>query len=143
MHETKSTISVRRSINKLDPKTRHCPDLVVITIVAGSRSMPDSLYPYLADCLDTLLITKIVSGHASQGADKLGEWYGWERDIEVILMPADWDRYGRAAGHRRNAEMAGVAEALAAFWDGVSPGTRGMIDIAKKRGLQVQVFKVT
>ena len=37
--------------------------------------------------------------------------------------------------------MATKADALIAVWDGVSRGTKHMIDIAKKNGLSVFVYK--
>ena len=39
----------------------------------------------------------------------------------------------------RNAEMAKVADALIAFWDGKSRGTAHMINFAKRKGLDVYV----
>lgn len=38
-------------------------------------------------------------------------------------------------------DMGDYGEALLAFWDGRSPGTRMMIDIARKKGLRVVVVK--
>jgi len=37
--------------------------------------------------------------------------------------------------------MADVADALIAFWDGQSRGTKSMIEIARRKGLQVAVVK--
>ena len=82
----------------------------------------------------------IVSDHAS-GADALGERYAQERGYETEVYPADWKTNGRAAGPIRNAQMAAVADALIAFWDGKSRGTKNMIDTATKRGLQVAVVR--
>lgn len=48
----------------------------------------------------------------------------WRGDRQIIPMPADWDRYGNAAGPIRNRKMAEVADALVAVWDGRSPGTK-------------------
>src|SRR3990167_8273321 len=36
--------------------------------------------------------------------------------------------------------MAEYAGALIAIWDGESPGTKHMIDLAKKKGMKVKVF---
>ena len=82
----------------------------------------------------------IVSGHAS-GADALGEHYALERDLQLETYTADWKAHGRAAGPIRNAQMASVAHALIAFWDGKSRETKNMIDTATKRGLQVAVVR--
>ena len=64
---------------------------------------------------------------------------GGHFDIPVKRVPANWEKFGRSAGHRRNAEMAQYADGLVAFWDGLSPGTRSMIDLAKGRGLKVHI----
>lgn len=39
----------------------------------------------------------------------------------------------------RNREMAANADALIAFWDGKSRGTKNMIEEAQKRGLKVSI----
>ena len=41
----------------------------------------------------------------------------------------------------RNKEMAQNADALVAFWDGESRGTKSMIDLAKEYDLAVRVLK--
>lgn len=110
-------------------------------IVAGSREFSD--YDLLRNRLDYLLQNKpdvtIISGTA-RGADQLGERYAAERGYAVERHPADWDRYGKSAGYRRNAEMAECSDALVAFWDGQSRGTRHMINLAKEKGLAVRVI---
>ena len=80
----------------------------------------------------------IISGGAT-GADALGEQFAKENNLELIVVPANWEKYGRAAGPRRNAEMAEMADALIAFWDGKSRGTKNMIETAEKKGLLVRV----
>lgn len=111
-------------------------------IIAGGREFND--YPLLKAKVDASLNTKskthkivIVSGKA-RGADSLGERYAAERGYEVSAHPADWDAYGKSAGYRRNAEMAQEADALIAFWDGKSRGTKHMIDLAEKHGLVIR-----
>lgn len=110
-------------------------------IVAGGRDFNN--YAGLAASLDYLLKNindeiQIVCGMA-RGADKLGEQYAKERGYKVIYMPADWDIDGRSAGFKRNIKMAEYADALVAFWDGKSSGTRHMIETAKSKGLDIRV----
>lgn len=87
---------------------------------------------------------RIVSGTA-RGADKLGEQYAQIAHYDVSRFPAAWDLYGKSAGYKRNAEMAKFASedgnigVLIAFWDGKSRGTKHMIDLAKRYGLDVHV----
>lgn len=116
-------------------------------IIAGGRDFMD--YALLKSTCDQLLAESsrsqqpiIVSGHAT-GADKLGERYAKEKGWKTDLHPADWIRHGRAAGPIRNREMAMAANALIAFWDGKSRGTKNMIDLANKMGLQVAVVNYT
>lgn len=114
-------------------------------IIAGCRDFNN--YVLLKERCDYFLQRKlmecdviIVSGHAP-GADALGERYAQEMGLQIELYPADWDQYGRAAGPRRNAEMAAVADALIAFWDGQSRGTKNMIDTARQKGLKTAVVR--
>ena len=82
----------------------------------------------------------IVSGGA-RGADSLGEKYSDEEGFDLEVYPAQWDKYGKRAGFRRNEQMAEVADALIAFWDGKSHGTKHMIDIMNNKNLEVRVVK--
>jgi hypothetical protein len=108
------------------------------TIIAGSRDMTD----YSVVCTAMLdfaeEVTEVVSGEA-RGVDRLGEKWATMRGIPVKRFPANWDRFGRSAGYKRNTEMARYAEALVAIWDGKSKGTKNMIDEAKRLGLVVHV----
>ena len=110
-------------------------------IIAGTRYFND--YALLCEYADYKLSKirqpiEIVSGHA-RGADTLGERYAEERGYKLTLFPAEWDKYGKSAGPRRNKEMAEYANALIAIWDGKSIGTKNMIDIAKEKGLKIGI----
>jgi len=111
-------------------------------IVAGGRGFNN--YPLMKERLNVLLANQpevtIISGTAA-GADRLGERYAEERELPVERYPAQWDLHGKAAGYKRNQQMAEVADALVAFWDGQSRGTKHMIDIATKIGLAVRVVR--
>ncbi len=113
-------------------------------IVAGSRSFGN--YSLLKKKLDAILKEKknthhvqIISGCAD-GADKLGEIYAKEHNLELKLFPADWNLYGNKAGYIRNAVMADFAHAVVVFWDGKSPGTHHMIKVAHKVNLPTRVI---
>ena len=85
-------------------------------------------------------IKEIVSGGA-RGADRLGEDIARMCHISVKRFIPDWDALGKRAGYVRNAEMGDYADALLAFWDKESKGTKQMIDYAIKKGLRVRVVK--
>ena len=108
-------------------------------IIAGSRTFTD--YKKLCEVCDQILQDQnnieIVSGAYYRGADKLGEKYATEKGLKLTKFPADWKRFGRAAGPKRNEQMANYADALVAFWDGKSRGTKNMIDLAEQLGLHL------
>ena len=111
-------------------------------IIAGSRGFND--YRKLEEKMDHLLQNQkdviIISGNA-KGADTLGETYAVARNYGLETYPADWDEYGKSAGYIRNEQMAKIADAAVIFWDGVSKGSKHMIDLAHKHNLKVRVIK--
>ena len=82
---------------------------------------------------------EIVCGGA-RGADAIGKQWGEKNNLSVVMFPADWKTHGKSAGYKRNAQMAEYADALIAFWDGNSRGTKHMIDLANKHGIVIRVF---
>ena len=109
-------------------------------IVAGSLTFND--YPLLRSKLDKILSrqkeVQIVCGEA-KGADALGRHYAEEKGYEVLSYPADWDKYGKSAGFKRNLQMAEVADSLVAFWDGKSKGTKHMVDTMQAMNKPVRI----
>ena len=112
-------------------------------IIAGSRDFFN--YQLLKLKCDKILkkvdsSIEIVSGEA-RGADKLGEEYAVNKKYRIKRFPADWEKYGKSAGFRRNEQMAEYADCLIAFWDSKSRGTKHMIDTAKSMGLSVRIIR--
>ena len=111
-------------------------------IIAGSRSIRHAVVLEAAIAASGWAdaITEVVSGGAT-GVDALGEEWAYKNHRRLMVFPADWDTYGRSAGIRRNRQMAGYATHLIAVHDGVSKGTKHMIEEAKRRGLKVFVYE--
>lgn len=110
-------------------------------IIAGSRDFNN--YPLLRETMDKLLCNitdeiTVVCGQA-RSADTLGEQYAMECGYSIAYFPADWKKYGKRAGYLRNEQMAQNADALAAFWNGESRGTRNMIELTRQYGLKVRI----
>lgn len=110
-------------------------------IIAGGRDFSD--YTRLEHVMWDLswdLEDIIIASGGALGADLLGERFAWEYDIEVEQHMPNWDILGKGAGFMRNVEMAVSADTLIAFWNGVSRGTKHMIDTAHKNQLEVHVY---
>lgn len=125
-------------------------------IIAGSRNFNDFTLleksvekirqDIIAEKSKSISRVCIVSGTA-RGADRLGELYAQKAGLHTYKFPADWDNLGKRAGYVRNEEMAKFAikdgnyGILISFWDGESKGTKHMIDLAQKHGLEVHVIR--
>lgn len=101
-------------------------------IIAGSRTIQVAPFEMRAILKHYgLSPTEIVSGTAN-GVDKCGEKFAKEAGITLIQFPADWDRFGKSAGHKRNAQMAEYGDCLLLIWDGQSKGSAGMKSIMER-----------
>jgi hypothetical protein len=111
-------------------------------IIAGSRAITD--FPTVCDAVQRsgFPISRVLSGMA-RGVDALAIRYAQEKGLPLDPFPAQWTKWGRGAGYKRNVQMAQNADALIAIWDGASPGTKHMIQVAKSRGLRVFVASKT
>tara|TARA_R110000851_G_scaffold227519_4_gene380335 strand:+ start:3537 stop:3902 length:366 start_codon:yes stop_codon:yes gene_type:complete len=114
-------------------------------IIAGSREFVD--YELASTIINKFISsrysplgTTIISGCAN-GADLLGTRYSIENDIPLMPYPANWEKYGKSAGYRRNLEMAKAGTHLLVFWDGISLGTGHMIDLATDYDLEIEIFR--
>lgn len=108
--------------------------------VVGSRDFDD--FPRLTRVLDGIkaLEFRLVSGGA-RGADRLAEDYARMRGIDIIVLPAEWEKHGLSAGKRRNQLIVNVADAMIAFWDGRSKGTKDVMLRARIKGIPVHVVR--
>lgn len=111
-------------------------------IVCGGREYRDRKRVYgVLDSMDKKHgFTTVIHGGA-RGADQMaGEW-AISRGKTVMCMPADWEKYGKAAGHKRNQRMIDVCapDACIAFPGGA--GTADMVARARKAGLKVKEIK--
>lgn len=118
-------------------------------IIAGSRDYDNyKIFSAIVNMIfnDSYTVNdrvEIVSGGCS-GPDIMGERYAHENDIECVTFPAEWKKYGRSAGIKRNNQMIQYASnsnipTLIAFWNGKSKGTKHTIDQAKENNFRVFV----
>jgi hypothetical protein len=114
-------------------------------VICGSRDFED--YPVLRAFCDKILSNKaqthkivVVSGTA-KGADTLGERYADEKGYACLRYPADWERFGRSAGMRRNERMLDESDGVIAFSKNGSRGTEHMITVTKAAGKKCAVYR--
>lgn len=106
-------------------------------IVCGGRDYNDTKAIFTA--LDKLHaqtpIEAVIHGNAS-GADRIGGAWDENRGVGNWPVPAQWAKFGKSAGPRRNQNMLGMgADAVVAFPGG--RGTADMIRRAEKSGVKV------
>lgn len=108
-----------------------------VLIVAGPRNYYDRavISDALVDVICDIQPVKILTGDA-KGVDQIVAELCFQTGIEYEQFPANWDKYGRSAGPRRNYEMALHGTHLLAFYNG-SPGTSSMIYFAERHDLKV------
>lgn len=115
-------------------------------LVCGSRDYP--LPGLVASRVSGYPAGTVLIVGGARGPDRIAENVGRASGLDVQVFRAEWDRYGRAAGYRRNMDMASELQAgepdaerlVIAFHDGRSRGTANMIEIARARGLPVELW---
>ena len=92
---------------------------------------------------DAIKYSTIIQGCA-KGADSMAFDYADEYGIECLGFPADWNKYGKAAGPIRNQQMLdeGKPDLVLAFHNDIrnSKGTLDMISRANKAGIEVRLY---
>jgi predicted Rossmann-fold nucleotide-binding protein len=83
----------------------------------------------------------IIEGGA-RGADSLARKWAQARNQNVRTFPADWDKYKKGAGFRRNTQMLkeGQPDLVVAFPGGT--GTAMMVTIAKEATPPIRVIEI-
>lgn len=96
-------------------------------IIAGSRTYRGGVEGIERAVKASGFDCEVVICGCALGADSAGHMWAHENGRKVECFPADWKKLGKGAGIIRNGQMAEVADALIAIWDGGSRGTKDMI----------------
>ncbi len=104
-------------------------------IIAGCRQYEnyEEAKTYIELCLSNIRKQHriIILSGGCKGADLLGERFALENGFDIERYPAEWEKYGKSAGPRRNQKMAQICDYVICFWDGKSSGTQSMLNFAK------------
>ena len=115
----------------------------LIALCCGSRGW--TRYGLIKREIAALAPSLIIHG-ACYGADMMSEAAAAQLHIPVRRFPANWKKYRKLAGRKRNHEMLDwllsqdVDRIVVAFWDGISPGTGHMVWIACEKKVPVRVI---
>ena len=115
-------------------------------LVCGDRNWND--WKYLEAALDIINdatpISVIIEGEA-KGADSFARNWAESRNIPVEKYPAEWKRWGHAAGPIRNKQMIeeGKPDQVIAFHSDItnSKGTKNMVELATKNNIPVFILE--
>lgn len=114
-------------------------------LVCGDRRFTDfdKVESAMLSILNLAETNTIIEGEA-KGADTTARLVAEKHGIECKGFPANWSRYGRAAGPIRNKQMLveGEPDAVLAFLSPESRGTRNMVNQAKSLGLKVTIVEI-
>jgi len=114
-------------------------------LVCGSRNWTDKERIYKIISLYNELYHPIVVIHGdAKGADTIAKECSIELGIPFESYPADWNKYGRSAGPRRNRKMLDTnPDTVIAFHDDLysSKGTLDMVTRSRKKGTTVLVYQ--
>ncbi len=86
-------------------------------------------------------VTEIISGGA-KGVDFLAKDYAIANNIRYLEILPDYKRYKKGAPLIRNIEIIESADEVIAFWDGISKGTKFVINECEKRNKKVTVYMI-
>lgn len=117
-------------------------------IIAGCRDYTnyDEARGFIEYCIETFQVkgTLVLLSGRCRGADQLGERFAKENGWTIEQYPAEWKKYGRAAGPIRNKKMIDECDVVICFWNGKSKGTGSLIQYAKEAGklLAVKLVEV-
>ena len=122
--------------------TPHHIKLGITILVCGGRDYWDALtvFGVLDKIHEKKPIHRIVQGGA-KGADTLAKvWALLQPDVKMEEYPANWKKYGKAAGGIRNGEMLDKEDikGVIAF-----PGGYGTADMIRKaKALNIKVMEI-
>lgn len=120
----------------------------VFVTVAGPRDYTSKEFvdKMLEEILSDILAKEVLPIHivegGAYGVDALAKLYALQNELPYTEVKADWDKYGRSAGPRRNQKMAEMSDYCIVFFKG-SRGSASMIAEALKQNVPVYVVSIS
>lgn len=102
--------------------------IMKVAIIGSRNACVDDFSAYLP-----IGCTEIVSGGA-RGIDACAAAFARKHGMKLTEFLPEYSMYGRGAPIVRNRKIVEYADAVLAFWDGHSRGTKSVIDYCRKIG---------
>ena len=102
--------------------------------IIGSKSLDFDISDYIPN-----RVTEIISGGA-KGIDVRAKNYAIKHNIRFVELLPEYEKYGKSAPFKRNAQIVDRADMVIAFWDGLSRGTKFAIDYAREKEKFILIF---
>lgn len=113
-------------------------------LVCGDRKWDDEVA--IKKELEALPPDSVIIQGFALGADRIAYLVASQLHLECISYPAQWKKYGRAAGQIRNMQMLleGKPDVIFAFHHNIlaSKGTRNMVEQGLRTGVPVFLFSL-
>jgi SLOG family YspA-like protein len=110
-------------------------------IITGASTFANSQHLCQVLAPDRHRITQVLTG-GGRGAEQLGARWAWKHIVTHQLVRADWERFGKTAGVRRNHQLAQAGDVLLVLGDGQAPGTAHLMQCMQQLGKPVVVIPV-
>jgi hypothetical protein len=113
---------------------------------SNRRYVSDTLDDYFRSSRQSVGDWEIITGGA-KGVDTMAAEWARDHNIRCEVFCANWHLHGKAAGPIRNQRMLdqGKPDFVAAFGyddrDELTPGTRNMVNLAKRAGVMTNIFR--
>lgn len=120
----------------------------VFVTIAGPRDYTSKKFvdEMLEEILSDILAKEVLPIHivegGAYGVDALAKLYALQNKLPYTEVKADWDKYGRSAGPRRNQKMAEMSDYCIVFYKGTR-GSASMIAEALKQNVPVYVVSIS
>lgn len=108
-------------------------DYVTPIVVTGGRDSIDKegVFRFLDFLLEWWYDDTMVMHGNATGVDTFAEEWAKSREQMYVGVPAEWRKYGKKAGTKRNAEMAAISNAVAVVVFRGKRGTLNMLSLAR------------
>jgi|SRR3972149_3405283 len=111
-------------------------------LIAGSRDYTD--YNNIRNFLVALSSDTVIITGGCRGADSIAEFVAKQLKMTVEVFPAEWKKYGRSAGPKRNLKMIkeGKPDKVIIFHSNIneSKGSKNMKQLAEYFKIPVTVL---